>query len=250
MRKTLLVALAGLLAVPALANAGVGGAITGGLRNPGTSTSSAYSRETQIIADVGEGQGGTARGTGGFATRQSNKSSSGGGAIYGCRANSGTNPCIQAVNLANGTAFQFNANPRSSSVGAFLFGSNLSTTFAQAPFTTNGTGLVKNLNADAVGGEHASQLVNTAQLLFAVVDGTGKLGATRGATASSLQAGAMHPTFSVAFGTTDVSKCAYTASPTSIAAGTLAVATGPDNKSVLVSESGTAPSGFHLQVTC
>ncbi|MGI8559802.1 MAG: hypothetical protein ACR2ND_16120 [Solirubrobacteraceae bacterium] len=250
MRKSVLVALAGLLALPALASASVGGAISGAVRNPGSNTSSAYGRETQIIADVGAGQGGTAKGTGGFATRQSNKSASGGGAIYGCRATAGTNPCVQAVNLASGTAFQFNAVPGSASIGAFLFGSNLNATYAQAPFTTNGTGLVKNLNADAVGGEHASQLVNTGQLLFAVVDSTGKLGATRGATASGAQAGAATPTFSVSFGTTDVSSCAYTASPTTLAAGRLAVGTGPDHKSVVVTEAGPMAGGFNLQVTC
>jgi hypothetical protein len=46
-----------------------------------------------------------------------------------------------------------------------------------------------------------------------------------------------------------VGKCAYTATPTDTAAGTLAVSPGTDNKSVVVTESGTA-SGFHLQVTC
>lgn len=240
--------LLGLAAVPA-AQASAGSPIAGGVRNPGNATTSAYTRETQIIANVAAGQGGVAAGTGGFTTRQSNKSSSGGGAIYGCRATSGTNPCLESVNLASGTAFQFVATSTSSSIGAFLFGSNPSATVAQAPFTTNGTAVVKNLNADAVGGKHASDLVSTAQLLFAVVDSTGKLGNTRGASSASLKSGASTPTFAVSFGTTDVSKCAYTASPTSTGAGTLAVATGTDGKSVVVTESGTA-SGFHLQVSC
>ncbi|GAC1439919.1 MAG: hypothetical protein NVSMB51_18530 [Solirubrobacteraceae bacterium] len=254
MRKSIPTLLAGglllLLAAAPAAEASVGGAIAGGLRNPGSSTGSAYSRETQIIANVGAGQGGVAPGTGGFATRQSNKSTSGGGAIYGCRATSGTNPCLESVNLASGSAFQFFAAPTSSTIGAFLFGSNPTTTVAQAPFTTNGTGVVKNLNADALGGKHAADFVGTAQLLYAVVDDTGKLGNTRGASAASLQAGASKPTFAVTFGSTDVSRCAYTANPTSTTAGTLAVSPGTDGKSVKVTESGSTASGFHLQVTC
>lgn len=240
----------GLLLLAAAPAASAGSPIGGGVRNPGNATTSAYTRETQIIANVAAGQGGVAAGTGGFATRQSNKSSSGGGAIYGCRATTGTNPCLEAVNLASGDAFQFFAAPTATSIGSFLFGSNPNTTVAAAPFITNGTGLVKNLNADEVGGKHAADLVSAAQLMFAVVDATGKLGNTRGATAASLQTPSGSPTFTVSFGNSDVSKCAYTASPTSTSAGTLAVATGSDNKSVIVTESAGKPSGFDLQVTC
>jgi hypothetical protein len=237
--------------------------IVGGKRNPSNNPSVSYSRETQIIGDVAEGQGGLAPGTGGYTTRQSNKSSSGGGAIYGCRARAGTNPCLAAVNLSNGRAFQFFSGLGASSVGSITFGLSSSKTVDEPPFTTNGTGLVKNLNADMVGGRHASDLVSTGQLLFATVDATGKLGANRGATASSFATAPATgptgvtspvPTYTVTFGSSDVSKCAYTATPSALSAGAVAAAAAPTAPgsaahSVVVTESGTA-TGFSLQVTC
>jgi len=246
-RNVVLVAVALVLVASPWAIA-ASGSIVGGKRNPGQSTSSAYNRETQIIGNIAQGQGGVARGTGGYTTRQSNKSSSGGGAIYGCRARTGKNACLAAINLSNGTAFQFNAGADADHVGSILFSGHDKTPSTNPPFVTNGTGLVKNLNADMVGGKHASDLVGTDQLLFAVVDASGKLGNTRGATGASQVTGASTPTYSVSF-SADISKCAYTATPTSISAGTVAVATGSDNKSVVVTEAGTA-SGFHVQVTC
>jgi hypothetical protein len=235
----------GLIATPWAVASSTGGSIIGAKRNPGTNASSTYKRETQIIGNIAQGAGGVAKGTGGYTTRQSNKSSSGGGAIYGCRAKAGKNACLAGVNLSDGTAFQFSSGEKADHVGAILFSGKANSD--KPPFVTNGTGLVKNLNADMVGGKHAADLVATGQLLFAVVDATGKLGNTRGATGAS-QTGPTPPTYSVAFGS-DVSKCAYTANPTSTAAGTLAVAAGSDSKSVVVTESGTA-SGFHLTVTC
>jgi hypothetical protein len=223
------------------------GSLQGGKRNPGHSTTSEFHRETQIIGDIDQGQGGVASGTGGYTTRQSNKSSSGGGAIYGCRAHTGKNACLAGINLSNGTAFQFKSGADADHVGEILFSGHDKTPSTKPPFVTNGTGLVKNLNADMVDGKSDSDFVGAGQLLFAVVDDAGKLGNTRGATAASL-AGGGTPSYTVAFNA-DVSKCAYTATPTSTSAGTLAVATGADNKSVVVTESGTA-SGFHLQVTC
>src|SRR5258708_5411926 len=130
-----------------LAVAGAAGGLLAGQRNPGNNLASSYNRETQIIGNIAQGRGGTAPGTGGFTTRQSNKSNSGGGAIYGCRAKAGSNPCVEAVNLSNGNAFQFIAGAGASSVGALLFGSNVSNTSNQPPFVTNATGVVKNLNA-------------------------------------------------------------------------------------------------------
>jgi hypothetical protein len=236
----------GLIVAPLAVAASTGG-ITGGKRNPSNNTSTAYTRETQIIGNIAQGKGGLARGTGGFTTRQSNKSDSGGGAIYGCRAKAGKAPCLAAVNLSDGAAFQFVAGVKSPAVGELLLGSNPNAAVDQPPIVTNGTGLVKNLNADKLDGKDSTDLVATGQLLFAVVDATGKLGNTRGATGAS-QTGATPPTYKVSFGA-DVSKCAYTATPTSTTAGTLAVATGSDNRSVVVTETGTA-SDFHLQVTC
>lgn len=236
-----------LIAAP-LAVATSGGSMIGGKRNPGNNTSVEYSRETQIIGDIAQSKGGVAAGTGGYTTRQSNKSDSGGGAIYGCRAKAEKNACLAADNLSDGAAFQFIAGSKSSHVGEILFSGHDKTPSNQPPFVTNGAGLVKNLNADMVDGKHVTDLVGTAQLLFAVVDATGKLDSTRGATGASKSTGTPTPTYAVSLGS-DVSKCAYTATPTDTAAGTLAVSTGSDSKSIVVTESGTA-SGFHLQVTC
>jgi hypothetical protein len=235
------------LVAPTAIAAGEGKPINGGKRNPAGSTSVEYSKETQIIADIAQGAGGVARGTGGYSTRQSNKSNSGGGAIYGCRAKAGKNPCLAAVNLADGVAFKFTADAKAAAAGELLFGPSTNKPVDKPPFKTNGTGLVTNLNSDKIDGKDSTDLVGKAELLFATVGAAGSLGNTRGATAATQTSGTP-PTYSVSFGS-DVSKCAYTANPTDTAAGTVAVSTGSDSKSVAVTESGTA-SGFHLQVTC
>jgi hypothetical protein len=201
----------------------------------------------QIIADIDQGRGGFARGTGGYSTRQSNKSDTGGGAIYGCRAKAGANGCLAAVNLADGAAFKFTADAKAAAVGELLFGPSTNRTVDKPPFATNGTGLVGNLNSDKVDGKDAGDLVGKSELLFATVNAAGNLQNTRGATGATQTSGTP-PTYSVSFGN-DVGKCAYTASPTDTAAGAVAVSTGSDGKSVVVTESGAA-SGFHLQVTC
>ena len=65
-----------------------------GKRNP---SRAGLSSETQIIADNTT-----------YGTRQSNlRDGDGGGAIYGCRSNPGTEPCIRANNLKGGRAFEF-----------------------------------------------------------------------------------------------------------------------------------------------
>jgi hypothetical protein len=236
-----------LLVAPLAIAAGEGTPIDGGERNPSGNTSAEYTKETQIIADIDQGAGGVAKGTGGYSTRQSNKSDSGGGAIYGCRAKAGRNGCLAAVNLADGAAFKFTADAKAAAVGEFLFGPSTNRPVNKPPFATNGTGLVGNLNSDKVDGKDATELVDKTELLFATVNAAGSLQNTRGATAAA-QTNGTPPTYSVSFGN-DVSKCAYTANPTDTAAGTIAVSTGSDDKSVVVTESGTA-AGFHLQVTC
>lgn len=236
-----------LMCSPWAVAATAGGSLLGGKRNPGGGTSVEYKKETQIIADIAQGAGGVAKGTGGYSTRQSNKSASGGGAIYGCRAKAGKNPCLAAINLTDGAAFQFTADAKSAAVGELLFGPSTNKPVDKPPFRTNGTGLVSNLNSDKVDGKDASDLVSKSELLFAVVDASGTLGNARGATAATQTSGSP-PTYFVSFGS-DVSKCAYTASPTDTGAGTVAVSTGSDVKNVVVTESGTA-AGFHLQVTC
>jgi hypothetical protein len=236
-----------LFVAPLAMAAGEGKPMNGGKRNPSNNTAAEYTKETQIIADIDQGKGGLAAGTGGYSTRQSNKSDSGGGAIYGCRAKAGKNGCLAAVNLADGAAFKFTADAKATAVGELLFGPSTNTTVDKPPFVTNGTGRVNNLNSDKVDGKDAADLVDKSELLFATVSAGGSLGNTRGA-ASASQTSGTPPTYSVSFGN-DISKCAYTASPTSTAAGTVAVSTGSDNRSVVVTESGSA-SGFHLQVTC
>ncbi len=236
-----------LMCSPWAVAATTGGSLLGGKRNPSGGTSVEFTKETQIIADIDQGAGGVAKGTGGYSTRQSNKSDSGGGAIYGCRAKAGKNGCLAAVNLADGAAFKFTADAKAAAVGELLFGPSTNKPVDKPPFVSNGTGLVNNLNSDKVDGKDAADLVTKGELLFATVSATGSLENTRGATAAAQTSGTP-PTYSVSFGV-DVSKCAYTANPTDTAAGTVAVSPGSDAKSVVVTESGTA-AGFHLQVTC
>jgi hypothetical protein len=122
----------------------------------------------------------------------------------------------------------------------------------QAPFATNGTGMVANLNADKVGGKNAD--VAKGSLLFAVVAADGAIGANRGVPANAkatVGAAGSDPTFTVPM-PSDVSGCAYTASPTAATTGgPLVVAPGGDKATVVVTEHrATTPVGFHLQVTC
>ena len=242
----------GLLAAPIAFGAVSGGGLIGGQRNPSNNTSSGYQKETQIVGTIAQNQGGVAAHTGGYTTRQSNKSDSGGGAIYGCRAKAGTESCVAANNLNNGDAFRFQTTPGANTVGQIRFGLDLNTTVDKPPFATNGTGLVKNLNADAVDGKSADDFVSKGSLLFAVVAADGTISASRGIPtngAATVDASSGHPVFTVPFAG-DVSKCAATANPTATDAGTLAVAPGTDKATMTVTEGGTATSGFHLQVMC
>src|SRR3954465_7021320 len=71
------------------------------------------SKETEIIGKFNASTGSK----GGYVTRQSNAqpgAKAGGGAIYGCRgaaggSASGSAPCVRAVNLAAGYAFEFSS---------------------------------------------------------------------------------------------------------------------------------------------
>lgn len=242
----------GLLAAPLAVGAANDAGLMGGQRNPSNNTSSGYQKETQIIGTIAQNQGGVAAHTGGYTTRQSNKSDSGGGAIYGCRAKPGTESCVAANNLNNGDAFRFETTPGANTVGQIRFGLDLNKVVDKPPFATNGTGLVKNLNADAVDGKSADDFVSTGSLLFAVVGPDGTIGANRGVPANgkaSVDATSGNEVFTVPF-SGDLSKCAATANPTDVDAPTLAVAPGTDKSTIVVSEKGTTPYGFHLQVTC
>lgn len=132
----------------AKAAAGEGRPIDGGARNPSANQSQNYTRETEIIANTST-----------YGTRQSNKSTNGGGAIYGCRSAAGgtpagNEPCIRANNLNSGLAFEFETD------GNLLGTLTTSKPGDQSrPFTTNATGVATGLNADRVDGADASQIV-------------------------------------------------------------------------------------------
>jgi hypothetical protein len=190
-------------------------------------------------------------------SRQSNKSDSGGGAIYGCRARAGTEACGAAHNQNTRDALRFQATTNSATIGQLRFGVDMNRPVDKPPFATNGTGLVKNLNADRVDGKSAEDFVEKGTLLFAMVAADGAITATRGVPANGratvADAGA-DVTVTVPF-SGDVSKCAPTASQTAeVASGTTApllVAPGTNPATVVVTQRGTdAASPFSLQVIC
>ena len=138
-----------------------------GARN-GTTTD-----ETEIISNIGSVTGPK----GGYSTRQSNLSSSGGGAIYGCRSRAGgsaatprpQNPCLRANNLSTGLAFEFNAT-HGDIGGLFSVGAGGD---SKRPFITNATGVATGLNADRVDG------LDAAQIAAAATEAAGKASAVR-----------------------------------------------------------------------
>jgi hypothetical protein len=226
--------------------------VKGGARNPSSNAALSYTRETQIIANTST-----------YGTRQSNKSDNGGGAIYGCRSGAGgsaqgNEPCIRAVDLALGYAFEFET--RGTQGGLITVGNGGDSV---KPFTTNATGVADGLNADRVDGKNASDIVTDAQAQnqFAKVAADGSLSSARGASSSSRsQAG----TYTVTFAS-DVSKCAYQATEIGDRGentGATSVNTVPNQLtqlSVITRDGGgadgTGPTGFadhpfHLVVIC
>jgi hypothetical protein len=229
--------LVALLVAPFAGAFGEGNTVKGGSRNPSPDARRAYTKETEIIANVNT-----------YGTRQSNKSNNGGGAVYGCRSGAGgtakgNEPCVRASNLATGRAFEFNSNS-GTEVG------QITGPATAAPFTTTAKGVATGLNADQVDGQSASEIVAAAQALnkFADVSATGTLNAGRGAKAASVAASV----YSVDFDS-DVSKCARTATITGTAAGEITTSLA-DNDTVTVrtfDSGGTAADrAFHLVVTC
>lgn len=156
------------LGISGFAGAATNDVLREGVRN-GTAT-----QETQIIADTGAASGPT----GGFATRQSNLSSTGGGAIYGCRsiASRGADPCLRANNLSTGKAFEFAAKEGKvvGSIDVRNGGDD------KKPFTTNATGVATGLNADRVDGRDARQIVESASTRWLLVNGAGQIEAQSG----------------------------------------------------------------------
>jgi hypothetical protein len=254
----------GLLASSFAVASGEGKNLLAGKRNPGGSKSAALSSETQIIASNST-----------YGTRQSNKSSNGGGAIYGCRSGAGgsekgMSPCIRASNLTVGRAFEFSAN------GGTEVGEITSGNANAAPFITNAHGVATGLNADNVDGKSAAQIttdattaahtdaVTTAQAavngatLIAQVAANGTLGAHRGATAATnTGTGA----YTVTFGS-DISACAIQGTEATVTnSGSVGTQLAGDNKTVSVQTrngggaDGTGTSElanqpFHLTVSC
>src|SRR3954451_11001674 len=176
--------LVALLATPFALAAGENRPVRGGARNPSPNASLSYTRETQIIANNGS-----------YGTRQANKSTNGGGAIYGCRARTGTKACLRASNLSNGRAFSFQTNS-GTEVGRIDGPANA------APFTTSAPGVRPGLKPDRADGQDAPAIAASGNR-FATVSSTGTLGAQRDATAASRTA---IGTYNVAFAT-DISKC-------------------------------------------
>jgi hypothetical protein len=150
--------------VAPLTYAANGGNLMLGERNSATS-------ETQVVAREDAGTGGR----GGYATRQSNLTATGGGAIYGCRATAKTsaadqkNPCLRANNLSTGLAFEFQAS-KGTTGGTIVVGAGGE---GAKPFTTNATGVASGLNADRVDGKDAAAIVQEA-VDKAVADATAK----------------------------------------------------------------------------
>lgn len=134
------------------------------------------SRETEIVGNLGS----TQALKGGYVTRQSNLSSSGGGAVYGCRSQAGgsratptpQNPCVRANNLSRGLAFEFNSTI-GEVAGAITVGGGGD---GKRPFTTNATGVATGLNADEVDGQSASEIL-AAAAATAAADATTKANA-------------------------------------------------------------------------
>jgi hypothetical protein len=222
--------------------------IIGGKRSPSPNKSKAFTAETEIIANNST-----------YGTRQSNKSATGGGAIYGCRAkeggtDKGSQACVRASNLAGGRAFEF------ATTGGPEVGRITSKTPGSAPFTTNATGVATGLNSDKVDGKDAADILADAKkaedgrLLFAAVADNGTLGGNRGA-ASSTRTGAGD--YTVVFAA-DISACALNATQQTVTdAGAVGVELQADKVSVkVVTRAGgavnTNPADrpFHLTATC
>jgi hypothetical protein len=211
---------------------GEGRSLVAGKRNP---TSGQITRETTIIAK-----------TGGYATRQSNfNHGSGGGAIYGCRSNPGTQPCIRANNLTTGRAFEF-ATKGSEAGFIQADGANAK------PFTTNAHGVATGLNADQVDGKSADDIVAdaAAQNPTAQVKGDGTLASSRGVSGNVQHTASGKYTLTF---TKDVSKCTATATQTDLTdPGVIAVAQSGTTIEVdtRAGDGSLADRPFNLVVTC
>lgn len=272
-RTRSVIAATGLLVicVAPFANARTGSNLREGLRN-GTAT-----KETQIISNIRS----TTALTGGYSTRQSNLSTDGGGAIYGCRSKTGgsaakprpQNPCLRSNNLSTGYAFEFNA-ANGPVVGLISAGPGGD---AKKPFITNATGVATGLNADRLDSLDAAQIIAAARLKagldadtvdgkdstdlqarFAQVTVGGTAGQTRGVATNGVTnpGGAGDGVYAVAFNG-DLASCALSATITGADSGMVtataaAVASGTSTVTVRTFDGANAATDrpFHLTVNC
>jgi hypothetical protein len=260
------------VAISPFAVAATGDSLREGRRN-GTTVN-----ETEIVSNI---KASTAL-KGGYSTRQSNLSDSGGGAIYGCRSQAGgsratptpQNPCIRSNNLSRGLAFEFNSS-LGDVVGSITAGAGGDT---KKPFTTNATGVATGLNADRVDNLDASGIVAVAriktgldadtldgkdstdfqsQTKFAQVGATGTVGETRGTLGTNpVTHVATADPYVVAFAG-DLSKCVASATITGTTFGEIVVASpvvtsGNTTFSVKTADAAgaIAERAFNLTVTC
>jgi hypothetical protein len=231
--------------------AATGNPLREGVRN-GTTT-----KETEIVSNLGSSTGLK----GGYATRQSNLSNSGGGAVYGCRSQAGgsaakpkpMNPCIRANNLSQGYAFEFNAS-NGNTVGAITTGVGGDT---KKPFVTNATGVATGLNADRVDNLDAAQIIAATRSPFAQIAAAGVTpGASNGLAATNP---VTHTDgsglYTVKFNG-DLSKCAFSATIAQTATGEIsavpAVAAGDTTVTVRTANSAGvgADRAFYLSANC
>jgi hypothetical protein len=202
--------------------------------------------------------------TTGFSTRQSNNTDGDGGAAsYGCRADTGKEPCLFVLNHHNGRVFEFRSTGGTSAGIISVAPPSGKTAKDVSPFTTNATGVATGLNADQVDGQSASDIVDASKPPIALVnaDGTVATG-SRGLAQSNAVQRTGTGTYTVTFAS-DVSKCAYSATETSTTdagAAAAALAGGSTTTIQVVTRSGggtdgtgpTAPTDkpFHLVVSC
>ncbi len=220
--------------------------IKGAIHNP---ASSSYLRTTGIFANLNSW------------TMRIQNLGGGGAGTFGCKAPGNGAACLASENSKGGLAFSF-------ATTGLTGGKILLTNPSGAPFTTNAHGEATGLNANYLQGKTASefQLANQPAananelggkpaseyaiggLLFADVS-EGKIQHTRGATAVS-QSG---ESFTVTFGSVNVSQCSFTASPSGavLSGAQLGVEAATGNASaVVVNAPGGFSGAFDLQVIC
>jgi hypothetical protein len=231
-------------------------------------------RETEVVSNIAS----TTALKGGYSTRQSNLSASGGGAIYGCRSQAGgsratptpQNPCIRANNLSKGLAFEFNA-ANGDVAGSITAGAGGD---AKKPFTTNATGVATGLNADRVDNLDVAAILAQARTKagldadtvdgvdsedlrprLALISSTGGVTASRGLIATNPVTYTPPGVYKVTFAG-DLTKCATSATLTGVNPGEIvadpAAVAGNTVVTVTTSNSAGAPSDrrFDLSLNC